>query len=275
MSGAQIIVVDQNGNRRFALRFDPSLLRRRGAALVFTILIHLLLILLVLLTRSPVQPRKQQDELVTFSVTPGPPDKQAGEKESHEEKQAEQAASAPPPAPVRRPQPPAPTRQVPPPIVTPKTNAPSFIQLSPSDFAAADIGRLPSAGAASGNGTQGDSKMVTGPGEGPGGVQLFEAEWYRRPTDAELAGYMPVNPPREGWGLVACKTIENYHVENCQALGESPMGSGLAKAVRQAAWQFLVRPPRINGRPQIGTWVRIRIDYSQRVVREDGSAPGD
>jgi hypothetical protein len=103
-------------------------------------------------------------------------------------------------------------------------------------------------------------------------VQLYEAEWYRRPTDVELGGYMPANAPPDGWGLVACKTIEQYHVENCQTLGESPPGSGFARAVRQAAWQFLVRPPRIDGKPQVGAWVRIRIDYTRRVV---SGAPGD
>jgi protein TonB len=46
-------------------------------------------------------------------------------------------------------------------------------------------------------------------------------------------------------------------------LEQRPAGSHLASAVRQAAWQFRVRPPRKNGRPMIGEWVRIRIDYIQ------------
>jgi protein TonB len=65
---------------------------------------------------------------------------------------------------------------------------------------------------------------------------------------------------------VACKTVENYRVDNCQSLGESPAGSGFARAVRQAAWQFMVIPPRINGKPQVGAWVRIKIDYTRREV---------
>ncbi|HEX7852626.1 MAG TPA: hypothetical protein VF503_02930 [Sphingobium sp.] len=235
-------------------------MKRRGTALVLTILVHLLMLLLLLLTHGPQIVKKVEDNgLVTFSVMPDAQKKNAGEKTKAETKQADKAAAAPNPKPAE----PAPPSVAP----KPKDETPSFIQLSPSDFAAADVGKIPSRGAANGaGGSTGNSKAVAGPGEGPGGVQLYEAEWYRRPTDAELATYMPPNPPREGWGLVACKTIENFHVENCQTLGESPTGSGLAKAVRQAAWQFLVRPPRIDGKSQVGAWVRIRIDYTQHVV---------
>ncbi|HEX7871935.1 MAG TPA: hypothetical protein VF475_03425 [Sphingobium sp.] len=252
------VSLTESGRRRWT-RPDASVLKSRGAALVLTIIIHLLMLLALLLTRAPQIVRKEDDGLVTFSVAPDANRKDAGEKTKAETKQADKAAPSPA---VKR-------AETPPPAVAtrPKEEAPSFIQLSPSDMAAADIGKMPSRGAANGSGgSTGDSKAVAGPGQGPGGVQLYEAEWYRRPTDAELATYMPANPPRDGWGLVACKTIENYHVENCQPLGESPYGSGLAKAVRLAAWQFLVRPPRIDGKPQIGTWVRIRIDYTQRVV---------
>ena len=53
-------------------------------------------------------------------------------------------------------------------------------------------------------------------------------------------------------------------------MGESPMGSGFGRAVRLAAWQFLVLPPRVDGKVMVGSWVRIRIDYSRRVVPVGG-----
>ncbi|MCJ8157147.1 hypothetical protein [Sphingomonas sp. LaA6.9] len=146
---------------------------------------------------------------------------------------------------------------------------PSFLVLTREDYAAADIGRLPSrrttqseaGGGSSGSGT--DARAV---GEGPGGERLYNADWYRRPTHAELATYVPSNAPSAGWGLIACRTIDRYQVEDCQELGESPRGSGFARAVRLAAWQFRVLPPRIGGRPMVGSWVRIRIDYSEKGI---------
>ncbi|GAB7555579.1 hypothetical protein NRB_50990 [Novosphingobium sp. 11B] len=139
----------------------------------------------------------------------------------------------------------------------------SFLKLSKSDMAAADIGGMKSSGSGSPSGG-GNSGSTYGPGEGPGGATLYNADWFRRPTDAQLGGYMPANAPPEGWGMVACQTIDHYHVENCQILGESPRGSGFGRAVLNAAWQFQVIPPRINGKPQVGEWVRIRIDYGVR-----------
>ncbi len=125
--------------------------------------------------------------------------------------------------------------------------------MSKEDLAAGDISKLPAAG----TGSAGDSEEV---GRGPHGEVLYAAQWAREPTDAELAGYLPRNAP-EGSGLIACKTIPGDRVEDCVELANDPPGSHLASAVRQAAWQFHVRPPRRNGRALIGSWVRIRIDY--------------
>jgi protein TonB len=238
---------------------NRDFLQRRGIPMLLTILVHVLLLLLVLLHREVIQPRKEEDRLKTFSIMPENKEK-TGEKTKERTKRAEhQAAAAPPPK----------AKEIKP--TPPKPETPSFIQMSRDDFAATDLSKLPAHGSTpDSNGTAGNSKAVAGPGQGPGGATLYEAEWYRPPSDAELSGYLPSNPPHNGWGLVACRTIENYHVDNCQQLGESPLGSGLARAVREAAWQFLVRPPRIDGRPMVGAWVRIRIDYSQRTV--DGGA---
>jgi len=54
-------------------------------------------------------------------------------------------------------------------------------------------------------------------------------------------------------------------VDDCVALGSVPASSRLDRVLMKAAWQFKIRPPRKNGQPMIGEWVRIRFDY--------GSAP--
>ena len=173
---------------------------------------------------------------------------------------------APKPVDVQERQPkPVPPR---PPVILPKPAAPpnrplDLLVLSKEEMAAADISKL---GTAAGRGVavaegNDDSPVV---GRGPRGETLYAAEWAREPTDTELRGYLPQNAP-DGYGLIACKTAPQNRVEDCVELGQSPRGSRLASAVRQAAWQFRVRPPRKNGRPLIGEWVQIRIDY--RTVR--------
>lgn len=170
----------------------------------------------------------------------------------------------------------APKQAVVPPIVLPSTNhyelPPGFIQMSRADMTSADIGHMhsaPAAGAGSASADAGGGG--NGAGEGPGGATLYNAQWYREPTDAEMGTYLPHGAPHGAWAMIACKTIDHYHVEDCQELDESPRGSGLARGLRQAAWQFLVRPPRIDGKPMIGAWVRIRFDFTKG-KREDAAA---
>ncbi|KKC23805.1 hypothetical protein WP12_22965 [Sphingomonas sp. SRS2] len=144
-----------------------------------------------------------------------------------------------------------------------------MIMVSRDVFASSDISRIPtrrSEGAPS-VGESTSNGRDDGPGEGPGGERLYDPDWYREPTDAEMAYYMPKGAPRSGWGLIACRTVPDFRVEDCRELAESPSGSGIARAVRQAAWQFRVRPPRIGGKPVMGAWVRIRFDLTVGVKK--------
>jgi hypothetical protein len=115
-----------------------------------------------------------------------------------------------------------------------------------------------------------------GPGLGPGGAQLYPVAWLREPYDSELAPYLATvkRLPSGASADIACRMAEHNRVENCQILGESPRGTGLAKALRLAAWQFLVKPPRIDNKPQLGVWVRIHFDFGVRVI-DEGTAPSD
>ena len=224
--------------------------RRRAASFLLALAIEILLLLAFLgLDFTPRRPEFKGGTLSTFDIA-------ANEDEAT-------ASKAQKPAPPTR-KPPRPV----PPTFKPKIILPErpldLIPLSKEEFEASDIAKLgtnaPGAGAqlAQGN-APGDSEQV---GTAPNGEPLYAAEWYREPTNRELGTYLPKNMPEGGgWGLVACRTVERYHVEDCVELGQGPPGSHLAGAVRQAAWQFLVRPPRVGGKTLVGTWVRIRIDY--------------
>jgi len=116
----------------------------------------------------------------------------------------------------------------------------------------------PAAGASAG-----DSQVV---GTAPNGEPLYAAKWYREPYPDELRGFLST-ASGPGWGLIACRTVEDFRVEDCVALEEQPRGSNINRAVLAAAYQFRVRPPQRGGKSLVGSWVRIRIDYTLQPSR--------
>ncbi len=217
----------------------------------------LLILAFFTLDFTPERPLFKGDTLSTFDLA-------ASEETDTSKAQKPAPATRPPP----RPDFPA----IKPRIVLPERPL-DLIPLSREELEASDIAKLgtnaPGAAAALAQGSApGDSQRV---GTAPNGEPLYAAEWYREPTDTELGAYLPKTMPEGGgWGLIACRTIERYHVDDCVELGQGPPGSHLAGAVRQAAWQFLVRPPQIGGKPMIGEWVRIRITYTVKRRSEMG-----
>lgn len=235
-------------------------LRRRGTAGVLAIAIELLVIAALLtLGRAQLVPKKPEHDLTTFQIMPAAkPAPRPASRATKVTRVKHDSGGAAPKSPTQD-QPATPE---------PKPETPILIPLSAAEMAAADIGHMASAsgnGAGDGHTTGRDSGAAYGPGEGPGGERLFDPEWEREPTRAEMVTYMPPGV-ESGWGMVACKTIPGNRVDNCRSIGESP-GSGLSRMLRQAAWQFHVRPPRIGGKPIIGAWVRIKFDLIQGVVK--------
>lgn len=237
---------------RLTLPYERPPLQRRASGLALAVAVNVALLLLLLtLGRFAPEAKKVSDALVVDLMPES--HSTAGPARSQPTKQApapSQTKPLPKPPPIVLPSKPT----------IPASSAP-FIEMSGADLAASDLRNLPKGG----SGSDGDSEVV---GTGPHGEVLYAARWARRPTDAELSGYLPPNAP-DGYGLVACKTIPGDRVEDCIELDQEPRGSHLASAVRQAAWQFRVRPPRKNGVPLIGSWVRIEIDY-EHVDRSQG-----
>lgn len=244
------------------MRFESGLLRRRGVALLLTLAVEALLLLLLLFLVPPVPGGKKANGTATFSLD--------ASEDSAETSDTSKTRAKPHPT-KATPRPPMPQPPVipPPPVPVPETpRGPlPFIVMTRDEYRASRVENMvtrpsepgsPSA-AAAGSGRP-DTPLA--PGRGPGGEPLYAAEWYTRPTNAQLNGYISSRARTSGWGLIACRTIANYRVEDCQELGESPRGSGLAGSVRQAAWQFRVRPPRVGGKELVGEWVAIRVDYT-------------
>jgi protein TonB len=232
--------------------YERPPLRRRASGLALAVAINIgLLLALLTLGSFPPEIEKASRALVVDLLP---------ESHSQAARPAKTAAAARP-VPRARPKPPPIVLPARPTIALPPPPKPlPWVEMSKDEMAAADVANLPKAGA--GSGGAGDSEVV---GTGPHGETLYAAEWARRPTNAELGGYLPSNAPN-GFGLIACRTIPGDRVEDCVELDQEPHGSHLASAVRQAAWQFRIRPPRRNGVALIGSWVSIRIDY-EHVVR--------
>ena len=248
-------------------------LRRRAAGIAIALLLEALLIIAILsLSMRSAGPEAGKRGLSTFSL------EAESESASSDKSEAE--------TPVTKAQKPEFTPPIPKPLLPPVNPvkapppSPDFIKVSKADFDAMDLSKLPASGSAGAGDTKGagqGSKGLMGPGAGPGGAQLYPVAWYREPYDSELAPYLANARavPAGATAEIACRMIEHYHVENCQILGENPRGTGLAKALRLAAWQFLVRPPRIDNKPQLGVWVRIRFDFDKAEVAAAADSPAE
>jgi len=249
-------------------RLWSSAKRRKAASLAIALGLEALILLMLLTLGAQIVGEEDGAETVTkfeaveFAAPPAPEPEPATDAPPETNVTTPQDQPLPQPDPPRPspltlnlqpepappPPPPAPSQPEPKPSASPKIGA----KINPGrTFGPADTGNPRTAG---------DSERV---GIAPNGEPLFAARWYREPTDSELAGYLSTaNNP--GSALIACKTVPDYYVEDCVLLGETPQGSQIGRAVMAAAWQFRVRPARIGGREQVGSWVRIRIDYTVR-----------
>lgn len=251
--------------------WDHESLRRRGAGFAIALLLEALIIIAILsLSMRAGGPAAGTRSLSTFSL----------------EAQSDSASSerGETKTPVAQKTPPQFTPPIPKALLPPVNAIPApppsldFIKVSKSELDAMDLSKLPASGGGAGNNTgngQG-SKGMMGPGLGPGGAQLYPVAWLREPYDSELAPYVAAikRIPPGASAEIACRMIERNRVENCQIIGENPRGTGLAKALRLAAWQFLVKPPRIDNKPQLGVWVRIRFDFGTKAMDAEAQPAG-
>ncbi len=244
----------RNSLRSLSVRLRAGM-KRRAAGIVFALSVQALLAL-ILLTLAPSISEKIVP-MAVFRLDMIQEEEPEGE-EAEAQPQPETAAAQPerqaPPTPIEPPPPP--------PLELP------IITLSRDDMAATDITNLPQKPTPPrpvmgppALTYAGDSQRVDG--TGPNGEPLYAASWYREPYEDELRGYLST-ATGPGWGLIACRTVADFRVEDCVTVGEYPQGSNIARSVLAASWQFRVRPPQVGGRAMVGEWVRIRIDYDQR-----------
>jgi protein TonB len=273
MSPASLPADPQDAPSGYGRGRGSGLLNRRligfGGALIVEIAIVLLLLTI---GSSFAGPDDEPPQVTTFEARdvsdppPSEPDEPADQARSEAPAEAIQQPvppSAPPEAqPARElPTPSAiqpPPLNLPTPVLQPRPSPPQSNPAPPRQpgrtYGPPDTG--PQGGA-------NDSERV---GTAPNGQPMFRARWYREPAEGELAGYLST-ASGPGSALIVCRTVPDFYVEDCQLLSEAPRGSQIGRAVLAAAWQFRVRPPIVEGRSQVGSWVQIRIDYGRTIRR--------
>ncbi len=229
-------------------------LGERTTGVVVALLLEALLLLALLTLSQSKEPEQPPEVVVTAINSASEPE---AVPEPPQDKQPEPSA-APTPQPVE-PLPTPPEAVVPPPPapIPLRRDFPKSFDLSQIPKAPAPPQAKPPTYGPQDNGFAGDSKRV---GTAPNGEPMYAAEWYREPDDTMLGNYLST-AQGPGWGLIACRTVPDWRVEDCVAIGEYPERSNIARSVLAAAWEFRVRPPRLRGRNMYGSWVRIRIDY--------------
>ena len=244
---------------------------RRTLGISLALLIEGLLLLLLLSLSAEKQPgdKEQTITVVTFeadavmdkaSETSGPEREQRAEERPVPQRPATEDPLPPSPAeplplqPAPKSAPTAPARIPAPPEPPPPTAAIPRNPVQPAPSVRPLYGPPDKGGSSAFR----DTERV---GTAPNGEPLYAAAWYREPKEDALRAYLST-ATGPGWGLIACRTAPDYRVEDCVGLEEYPYGSQINRAVLAAAWEFKVRPPRLGGRTLVGSWVRIRIDYS-------------
>lgn len=258
-----------------AARTLPERLRERfgsrAGGIAFALAIEALVVLLLVLTLAPrvLTPPDKSVPLSVFGVSP------ENEPKAEEKTPAPPVASAPKAETQPDPEAAQPDPQPRPPSPDPQPTPPPFLNIPLNGMP--DIGALPKGPAAPGTprraagppnlaAVPGDTPRVEG--RGPRGEPLYAAAWYREPYDSEMRGYLST-ARGPGWGMIACRTVPDFRVDNCALIDEWPDGSNIGRAVLAMAWQFRVRPPRLGGVNQVGEWVRIRISYDLKEARPD------
>jgi protein TonB len=233
---------------------------RRALGLGLAFLVEALLVLLLLtLGREEPPVVEEKPPLVISFIPPSVSEDTPEASRSEPERQAEAQRERPRPEP-EEPRPPQPAE----PPVAPAAPAilPMRWSLAPPNPMRNNERPAPSARPLYGppdtrTAAMRDTERV---GRAPNGEPLYAAEWYREPAASMLRDYLST-ARGPGWGLIACRTVADYRVEDCVALDEYPEGSQINRSVLAAAWEFRVRPPRRGGQLLVGSWVRIRIDY--------------